>query len=33
MRALLCEQFSSYCDLRLADVPEPRPGQSRIAVH
>ena len=35
MRALLCEPFSSYRDLRLADVPvpEPGPGQLRIAVH
>lgn len=35
MRAVICERFSSYQDLRLAEVaaPEMKPGCVRIAVH
>ncbi|MEX0604524.1 MAG: NADPH:quinone oxidoreductase family protein [Marinobacter sp.] len=35
MRAVICEKFSSYKDLRLAEVaaPEMKPGCVRIAVH
>lgn len=35
MRAVICEKFSSYKDLRLSDVaaPEIKPGCVRIAIH
>src|SRR5688572_3002440 len=34
MRALLCERWAHYSELKLADVPRPalNPGQVRIAV-
>lgn len=35
MKALLCERWGHYSELKLADVPEPelKPGRVRIAVH
>jgi NADPH:quinone reductase len=35
MKALLCERWAHYSELKLADVPRPalKPGQVRIAVH
>jgi NADPH2:quinone reductase len=35
MKALLCERWAHYSELKLADVPKPelKPGQVRIAVH